>query len=92
MKLKISKPSAIAKLYRLTKRERQVFKLISDGFTNREIAQKLHRSIDAIKKHNNSRLEKLAIQTRLKIAKYTDNSNNHNTVMIRFHQSESNYL
>ncbi|MHB8581522.1 MAG: response regulator transcription factor [Ignavibacteriaceae bacterium] len=92
MKLKISKPSAIAKLYRLTKRERQVFELIYDGFTDKEIAEKLHMSNNTVKKHNNNRLEKLALQTRTKIAQFEHTSNIRNTVMVRFQQSESNYF
>ena len=81
MKLKISKPSVMANLYRLTKRERPVLTLICDGSSDKEIAEKLHISINAVKKHNNNILEKLALQTRLEIAKYTPASNNHDTAI-----------
>lgn len=55
---------------RLTKREQQVIKLISDGLTNKEIAQKLQLSTYTVKSHVHNILEKLTLHTRVQIAKY----------------------
>lgn len=64
------KPSVIAESVRLTKREQQVMELIADGSTNKEIAQKLHLSTYTIKSHVHNILEKLALNTRVQIARY----------------------
>jgi len=55
---------------RMTKRERQVIQLIADGFTNKEIGQKLHLSTYTVKSHVHNILEKLALNTRVQIAKH----------------------
>ncbi len=55
---------------RMTKRERQVIELIADGLPNKEIAQKLHLSTYTVKSHVHNILEKLALHTRLQIARY----------------------
>jgi len=65
-----SSPSTINKSVRMTKRERQVIELIADGFTNKEIAQKLHLSPYTVKSHVHNILEKLALNTRVQIAKH----------------------
>jgi DNA-binding NarL/FixJ family response regulator len=65
-----SKPSAIVESVRMTKRERQVIGLITGGFSNKEIAQKLHISTYTAKSHVHNILEKLALNTRLQISKY----------------------
>ncbi|MGB4853663.1 MAG: response regulator transcription factor [Ignavibacteria bacterium] len=67
---KISKESGLIRAVRLTKRERQVIELISDGLTNKEIGWKLHLSPFTIKSHVHNILEKLAIHNRIEIAKY----------------------
>jgi DNA-binding NarL/FixJ family response regulator len=64
-----SKPSVIIDSVRMTKRERQVIELISDGHTNKDIAKKLHVSIYTVKSHVHNILEKLALNTRVQIAK-----------------------
>jgi DNA-binding NarL/FixJ family response regulator len=69
-----SKPSALIDSVRMTKRERQVIELISEGHTNKEIAQKLHLSTYTIKSHVHNILEKLALTTRVQIAKYLHDS------------------
>jgi non-specific serine/threonine protein kinase len=58
----------------MTKRERQVIELIAEGFTNKEIAQKLHLSPYTVKSHVHNILEKLALNTRVQIAKYDHDS------------------
>jgi DNA-binding NarL/FixJ family response regulator len=55
---------------RMTKREKQVIKLIADGDTNKEIANKLHLSTYTVKSHVHNILEKLALNTRVQIAKH----------------------
>jgi DNA-binding NarL/FixJ family response regulator len=68
--ISISKPSSFMESVRLTKRERQVIVLIADGFTNKEIAQKLHLSTYTVKSHVHNILEKLSLSTRVQIAKH----------------------
>ena len=69
-----SNHSIIMESVRMTKRERQVIGLISDGFTNKEIAQELHLSTYTVKSHVHNILEKLALSTRVQIAKYVHDS------------------
>jgi two-component system, NarL family, response regulator DegU len=67
-------PSKIISAVKMTKRERQVIDLVADGLTNKEIAQKLHLSTYTIKSHIHNILEKLALHTRVQIAKYAHDS------------------
>ena len=76
-----SKPSAIVESVRLTKRERQVIALIADGSTNKEIAQKLHLSTYTVKSHVHNILEKLALNSRLQIAKQAHLSDSYKTAI-----------
>ena len=56
---------------RMTKREREVIGLLSDGLSNKEIAQKMHVSTFTVKSHVHNIMEKLALHTRLEIANYS---------------------
>jgi len=76
-----SKPSAIVESVRMTKRERQVIELIADGATNKEIAQKLHLSTYTVKSHVHNILEKLALNTRVQIAKHAHFSESYKTAL-----------
>jgi two-component system, NarL family, response regulator DegU len=76
-----SKQSAIVESIRMTKRERQVIELISDGSTNKEIAQKLHLSTYTVKSHVHNILEKLALNTRVQIAKHAHLSGSYSTAI-----------
>ena len=67
-------PSEIIDSVRMTKREKQVIELISEGYTNKEIAQELHLSTYTVKSHVHNILEKLALSTRVQIAKYLHDS------------------
>lgn len=67
-------PVEVMNAVRMTNREKQVIELISEGFTNKEIAQKLHLSTFTIKSHVHNILEKLALNTRVQIAKYLHDS------------------
>ena len=56
---------------RMTKREREVIVLLSEGLSNKEIAQKIHISAYTVKSHIHNIMEKLALHTRLEIANYS---------------------
>lgn len=68
--------SGLMESARLTKRERQVIELIADGLSNKEIAQKIHLSPYTVKSHVHNILEKLALHTRVQIAKFAHTSEN----------------
>ncbi len=59
---------------RLTRRELQVMRFISEGMTNKEIAHKIHISTYTVKSHVHNVLEKLALHSRVQIAKYAHTS------------------
>lgn len=68
--INVVNPSTLSESVRMTKRELQVIELIADGFTNNEIAEKLHLSTYTVKSHVHNILEKLSFSTRVQIAKY----------------------
>jgi DNA-binding NarL/FixJ family response regulator len=76
-----SSPSVIDQSVRMTKREKQVVELIADGFTNKEIAQNLHLSHYTVKSHVHNILEKLALNTRVQIAKHAHLSSAYKNAM-----------
>lgn len=55
----------------MTKREREVIGLLSEGMSNKEIGQKIHISMYTVKSHIHNIMEKLALHTRLEIANYS---------------------
>ena len=55
---------------RLTPREREIVDLISEGLSNKEIAQQLHIATYTVKSHVHNTLEKLALSTRLQVAAF----------------------
>ena len=57
----------------MTKREREIIALIADGMSNKEIAQHLNIATHTVKSHVHNIMEKLALHSRLQIAKYTHN-------------------
>ena len=73
--------SIIDKSVRMSKREKQVIELIADGLTNKEIAQKLHLSPYTVKSHVHNILEKLALNTRVQIAKHAHLSSAYTTAI-----------
>ncbi len=77
----VSTPSRLIESVRMTKRERQVIHLVSDGLTNKEIAQKLHLSPYTVKNHVHNILEKLALSTRVQIAKHAHLSESYKTAI-----------
>jgi ATP/maltotriose-dependent transcriptional regulator MalT len=64
-----SNRAVIDRSVRMANREKQVMALISDGDTNKEIAQKLNFSLFTVKSHVHNILEKLALITRFQIVK-----------------------
>ena len=58
------------KSVKMTGREREVVELIAEGLSNKEIAGRLNLATDTIKSHVHNILEKLALHTRLEIARY----------------------
>jgi len=56
---------------KMTKRERDVIELLSDGMSNKEIGQKINISTYTVKSHIHNIMEKLALHTRLEIATYS---------------------
>jgi DNA-binding NarL/FixJ family response regulator len=65
----------IANAVRMTKREREIIVLIADGMSNKEIAQRLSIATHTVKSHVHNIMEKLALHSRLQIAKYTHEEN-----------------
>jgi DNA-binding NarL/FixJ family response regulator len=59
-----------AKSIQFTSREREVVNLISEGLSNKEIAERLHIATFTAKSHVHNILEKLALSTRLQIAAF----------------------
>lgn len=60
---------------RMTKREREIIALIADGLSNKEIAQRLDIATHTVKSHVHNVMEKLALHTRLQIARFLRGEN-----------------
>ena len=54
----------------LTNREREIVALISEGLSNKDIAERLHIATYTVKSHIHNILEKLTLNTRLQIAAF----------------------
>lgn len=54
----------------LTERERQVVRLIADGLTNKEIAERLHISVKTVETHRTHIMEKLDLHDRAHLVRY----------------------
>jgi len=61
----------LKKAAQMSKREREVIGLLSDGMSNKEIGQKIRISTYTVKSHIHNIMEKLALHTRLEIANYS---------------------
>lgn len=66
--VKVLGPSKTTQSLKMTKREREIIKLIAEGLTNKEISYKLNISIYTVKSHVHNILEKMALNTRVQIA------------------------
>jgi len=62
--------TAITRLEVLSKRELEVFELIVQGHTHRQIAEKLHLSVKTIETHRTHIGEKLGCRTRNELVRY----------------------
>jgi DNA-binding NarL/FixJ family response regulator len=56
---------------RMTRREREIIALIAEGLSNKEISQRLNIATYTVKSHVHNIMEKLALHSRLQIAKQT---------------------
>jgi DNA-binding NarL/FixJ family response regulator len=65
-----TKPDLLNKFVQMTKREKEITKLIAEGLTNKEIALELLVSTYTVKSHVHNILEKLSLSTRVQIAKF----------------------
>lgn len=65
---------ALLEAVRMTPRERQVIDLIAEGFSNKEIAGRLHIATHTVKSHVRNVMEKLMLHTRLQIAAFAHQS------------------
>ncbi len=72
--------SKLKEAVKMTKREREVIMLLSDGMSNKEIGQKILVSTYTVKSHIHNIMEKLALHTRLEIANYSYTDETLNTV------------
>jgi len=59
--------------YNITKREMEVIDLICEGYTNKDIADKLFISIDTVKDHNSRIFQKTGIKNRTQLANLFSN-------------------
>ena len=67
------RPGTIASAVRMTNREREIIVLISDGLSNKQIADRLNIATFTVKSHVHNILEKLALHSRLQIALHSSN-------------------
>jgi DNA-binding NarL/FixJ family response regulator len=65
----------LANAVKMTNREREIIALIADGLSNKEIAGRLNIAVHTVKSHVHNIMEKLALHTRLQIAKFTHEEN-----------------
>jgi DNA-binding NarL/FixJ family response regulator len=65
-----SKPSFDPELDQLTTREREVLRLIAQGYTYKEIAKELYISIKTVETHVSSVLRKLQLSTRHQLTRW----------------------
>jgi DNA-binding NarL/FixJ family response regulator len=75
VELEVKKKGVTAVAVRMTKREREIIVLIADGLSNKEIAQRLNIATHTVKSHVHNVMEKLALHTRLQIAKFIHDDN-----------------
>jgi two-component system nitrate/nitrite response regulator NarL len=59
----------------MTKREQEVMQLITEGFDNRAVAQRLGVAGDTVKSQVRNILEKLTLHSRLEIAAHVHRGN-----------------
>lgn len=62
--------SGLRDAVKMTKREREVIDMLSEGMSNKEIGHKIHISANAVKSHIHNIMEKLALHKHLEVAGY----------------------
>ncbi|HEX2962480.1 MAG: LuxR C-terminal-related transcriptional regulator [Bacteroidota bacterium] len=72
--------SGLKDAIRITKREREVIELLSEGMRNKEIGQRIHISTYTVKSHIHNIMEKLALHTRLETANYFNTEGTPNAI------------
>ncbi len=65
-----AKPSFDPELDQLTGREREVLRLIAQGYTYKEIARELYISVKTVESHVSSVLRKLQLSTRHQLTRW----------------------
>jgi len=68
--LRLDKATEDIEQVQLTSREREIVKLIAEGYTNQQIADSLHRSVKTIESHRSNILRKLDIHDTIELVKY----------------------
>ena len=68
--LRLDKATEHIEQVELTFREREIVKLIAEGYTNQQIADSLHRSVKTIESHRSNILRKLDIHDTIELVKY----------------------
>lgn len=68
--LRLARDSEHAEQEELTPREREIVKLIAEGYTNQQIASLLHRSVKTIESHRSNILRKLGVHDSTALVKY----------------------
>lgn len=63
----------LSRAVRMTKREHEIIALIAEGLSNKEIAQRINVATFTVKSHVHNIMEKLALHSRLQIARHTQN-------------------
>jgi DNA-binding NarL/FixJ family response regulator len=66
----VKRPPRIARSVCISRRERQVVLLISNGLSNQQIALELQLSIHTVKSHIHNVMVKLSLHSRLELARY----------------------
>lgn len=77
--IKEGKP-VLKEAIKMTKREKEVIELLSEGLSNKEIGQQIKTSTYTVKSHIHNIMEKLALHTRLEIANYSYNGSSGKTI------------
>ncbi len=67
--------SKLIESIRMTDNEKKVIELLSGGFTDKEIANKLSMTVSKVKSHIDNILEKMSLNTRVQIAVYKNPGN-----------------
>lgn len=65
-----TKPASNAVIEPLTPRENEVLELIAQGYTNRQVANKLTISVRTVESHRANLMDKLSLKSRVELVRY----------------------